>query len=174
MDTQCSYRVLIHTARGVQALSADGIDSCLPLPRLTPLEQTAPCVLGAFDLRGELVPVISVGLLIGERPPRAAPTDLVLVVLAATFPVGVHSPRPLRIDTLRTPGTGARWVIDISSLRLTMPDMEGRPNAETRLARFERGLTPRALRRLEQRAGRYGEFATPRTPLGPAALPARS
>ncbi|MCG6940438.1 MAG: chemotaxis protein CheW [Thiohalocapsa sp.] len=176
MDMQPRYRVLVRTARSVQAVMADGISACLALPRLTPLEQTAPCVLGAFDLRGELVPVISVGLLLGERTPRAAPSDLVLVVSVAAFPLGLHSARPLNIQALSplTAGTPRRGAIDLRDLRLTATELDSYPDAEARLARFEQGLTRQALRRLEQRAGRYGEFAAGQAASTPAAAPARS
>jgi hypothetical protein len=174
MHTRWSYRVLVRTAHGVRALLADDIDDCLPLPRLTPLGETAGCVLGAFDLRGELVPVISLGLLAGERSPCAAPTDLVLVVFAASFPVGLYTPRPACIEWLPARSVARRDEIDLRDVRLTVAGPDGQRAAETRLARFERGLTPQALRRLEQRARRYGEFVRSRSRTVGAAVPAGS
>lgn len=174
MHTRWSYRVLVRTAHGVRALSADGIDACLPLPRLTPLGQTASYVLGAFDLRGELVPVISAGLLLGERSPCAAPTDLVLVVFAANFPVGVYTPHPPCIEWLPARGAARHREIDLRDVRLSVAGADGQRAAETRLARFEHGLTPQALRRLEQRARRYGEFVRSRSRIAGAALPGGS
>jgi hypothetical protein len=157
----------------MRALLADGIDACLPLPRLTPLGQTAPCVLGAFDLRGELVPVISIGLLLGERSPRAAPTDLVLVALAAGFPVGLYTPRPVCVEWLRARREARHDEVDLGGLHLTVAGPGGQAVAETRLARFEHGLTAQALQRLEQRASRYGEFIGARSRVAGAALPAQ-
>jgi hypothetical protein len=174
MDTGWSYRVLVRTAHGVRALLADGIDACLPLPRLTPLGQTASCVLGAFDLRGELVPVISIGLLLGEPSPRAAPTDLVLVVLAAGFPVGLYTPRPACIERLPVAAAPRRGEIALGDLHLTVAGPDAQAVAERRLARFERGLTPQALHRLGQRASRYGEFIGPHYRSADVALPAGS
>lgn len=179
MGMQRSYRVLMHSARAVHPLVPDGIDTCLGLPRLTPLEQTAPWVLGAFDLRGELVPVVSLGVLTGERTPPAAATDLVLVVLAAGFPLGLYSPRPVCIEPLPAPRQGlARGArrqigIDLSRLRLTATDKVKGPDAETRLARFERRLSASALARLELRARRYGDFAGAPPPTTAAWSPAQ-
>jgi hypothetical protein len=171
MDTQWSYRVLVRTARGARALLADDIDTCLPLPRLTPLGQTAACVLGAFDLRGELVPVISLELLVGERSPCAAPTDLVLVALAANFPVGLYTPRPACIEWRPARGAPCRGEIDLRDVPLTVVGPDGQRSAETRLARFEHSLTPQALRRLEQRARRYGESVRSHSRIAGNALP---
>jgi hypothetical protein len=117
------------------------------------------------------VPVISIGLLFGERPPRAAPTDLVLVAVAAGFPVGLLADRPVRIDPLPPRGARPRDVVDLKQLRLTAAEADVHPDAEMRLASFERGLTAQARRRLEQRARRYGEFAMLRRPSAHAAVP---
>jgi hypothetical protein len=178
-----SYRALVHTGRGVRGSIADRVDTCVGLPRLTPLEQTAPWVLGAFDLRGDLVPVIGLGVLHGEPIPRAAATDLVLIVLAGGFPLALHSARPVRIepmppsDALSNPGlaqagqqsAGALDCIELSRLPLTARDSAGHTDAERRLAQFERQLSAQALRQLEQRARRYGDFAgpSPALPLTP-------
>lgn len=170
-----SYRVLVRTARGVRVVVADAIDTCLGLPRLTPLEQTAPCVLGAFDLRGELVPVVSLGVLCGESAPLAAVSDLVLVVLAGGFPMGLHSPRPLCIEPCRAGSAGSPRpdAIELHRVRLTVAENAARPDAERRLARFERGLSTHSLNRLEQRARRYGDFAGAPPPRPPAPTPAQ-
>jgi hypothetical protein len=172
---QRRYRVLVHTAHGVQALIPDAIETCVGLPRLTPLEQTAPWVLGAFDLRGELVPVIGIGILRGEPPPIAAPTDLVLVISAAGFPVGIHTNRPPCVEPLqphRLRETRSAW-IDINRLNLTASAEPRGLDAETRLARFERRLSQQALQRLERRARCYGDFTGIAPPAAPAATPVR-
>lgn len=175
MGMRRSYRVLVRTARGVRVVVADAIDTCLGLPRLTPLEQTAPCVLGAFDLRGELVPVLSLGMLCGESAPVAAVSDLVLVVLAGAFPIGLHSSRPLCIEPCRAGSAGhARPdAVELRQVRLTVAEDAARPDAERRLARFERGLSTHSLSRLEQRACRYGDFAGSPPPKAPAPTPAQ-
>ncbi len=161
MGMQRNYRVLICTGHGLQCLLTEGIDTCLGLPRLTALEQTAPWVLGAFDLRGELVPVVDLGVFSGGPAPLAAITDLVLVVLAGGFPLGLYSARPVRIEpsTSAWPTFAAAHSIDLSQLPLAAPANVAATSAERRLARFERRLTSQALRRLEQRARCYGEFA---------------
>lgn len=175
MGMQRSYRATVHTGRGVRGLIADRIDTCVGLPRLTPLEQTAPWVLGAFDLRGDLVPVIGLGVLHGEPVPWAAATDLVLVVVAAGFPLALHSARPVRIEPLSQ--SAPRWdrghlqagasapgglgYMDLSQLALTARHVGGYADAERRLAQFEQRLSVQALNRLEQRARRYGDFAGP-------------
>ncbi len=175
MEMQQGFRVLVCTARGVQAVLVDDIDTCVALPRLTPLEQTASCVLGAFELRGELVPVISLGMLRGEPTPPAAPSDLVLVVSTATFPLGLYSARPVCIQALSRLAIGPRRreLIELRRLRFTVAAIGTYPDAETRLARFERALTRQALRRLEQRARRYGELAAGWRPCAATAASAR-
>jgi hypothetical protein len=171
MSMQRRSCVLVHTAGGIVAVLLDGLDTCLALPRLTALEQTAPWVLGAFDLRGELVPVISIGLLCGERAPLAAATDLVLVASAAGYPVGIHSHRPVCIECLPPAciAARARRRIHLDRLCLTAASRTGA--AEMRLARFERRLSRQALGRMELRACRYGDFAGVRRRDASAAAP---
>jgi hypothetical protein len=165
---------LVRTARSVQVLLPDAIDTCVGLPRLTPLGQTAPWVLGAFELHGELVPVISIDVWVGDTEPIAAPTDLVLVMRSGGFPVGVHASQPLCIEMLppQRVAHARRRAIDLGQLRLTAAAPGDDTDDEARLARFERRLTKQALRRLEQRASHYGGFAGASAP-APTAAPAR-
>jgi hypothetical protein len=159
-------RIHVRRVQGLCTLMLDGVIGCVGLPRLTPLEQTAPWVLGAFDLRGELVPVISIELLLGRRRPVASPADLVLVGRAAGFPLGVHTSGLVCIEAAAAGGTVRGDVLDLNDIRLT--DAGTGADAEARLADFERRLSEQALQRLEQRARRYGDF------VGGAARPAWS
>lgn len=172
MSMQRRPCVLVHTPGGIAAVIPDGLDTCLALPRLTALEQTAPWVLGAFDLRGELVPVISVDVLCGERAPLAAATDLVLVASAGGFPLGIHSHRPLCIERLPPARIAARARRRIHLDRLCLTAASSAGAAEARLARFERRLSRHALRHMELRARRYGDFAGVRAD-APAVAPGR-
>jgi purine-binding chemotaxis protein CheW len=55
----------------------------VPAPALVPLPGAPPAVLGAFNLRGEVVPVLDTGVLTGAEPLRAAP-----FVAVAETPLG--------------------------------------------------------------------------------------
>jgi hypothetical protein len=163
--------VWIRTDGGRHAVWLDRVESCLALPRLTPLEQTAPWVLGAFDLHGELVPVISLELLLGRRAPAAASSDLVLVGRARGFLMGVRCIRPARIDLGDSERPRPARIIDLNRVRLT--DALG-GDSELRLAAFERRLSVPALRQLDRRAACYGEFTAPAARGRRSALPAPS
>jgi hypothetical protein len=173
MSMQRRYCVLMQTTGGVAAVIPDGLETCLALPRLTALEQTEPWVLGAFDLRGELVPVISIEMLCGGGAPPAAASDLVVVAAAGGFPMGLHASRPVCIETLAPTPVAARARRCIHLNRLCLTAATGAGAAEARLARFERQLSQQALRRLELRAHHYGDFTGLRRPPAPAAAPGR-
>ncbi len=149
--------VWVRTDSGRRAVQLDRVESCVALPRLTPLDQTAPWVLGAFDLHGQLVPVISLDLLLGLRAPAASATDLVLVGRARGFPMGIRCVRPPHIERQHQARL-ARDIVDLRQIRMTDP-LGG--DAEMRLAEFERQLNAPSLRQLDRRAACYGEFTAP-------------
>jgi chemotaxis signal transduction protein len=161
------------------AVSASRLRTCLSLPRLTALDDTPPYLLGAFDLRGELTPVVSPVLLDGAVMTPAGSGDLLIVVDAGAYPLALHADSLLGIESLRTPSAQARLraVGALSSVRVTLsggaacmidparielvaaPGGVQAASADERLGQFEAGLDAEALALLETRAERYRGLA---------------
>jgi len=170
------------------AVAARLMRACLSLPRLTALDETPGYLVGAFDLHGELVPVISPAMLNGRALKPASPGDLVVVVNAGDQPLALHSDAMLGIEPIyeqhwESPGIdsesqaiqtpafaagevllcgGRAWVIDPAAIRLvadaTVPTAAC---ADARLKAFERQLDANAVARLEARAERYRGLIPP-------------
>lgn len=170
-------RFLVFTVgAGTYAIAAERVRACVSLPRLTPLDDTAPWVVGAFDLHGELAPVVSVPALLGMAVPAAGRGDLVIVTAVDGHPVGIHADAVLGIEPALSIGTArrgrpatAQGAVErevmlfggrarvLNPARLTLaaePDQAVAP-ADTRLATFERDLDGDGLAALEWRAYRY-------------------
>jgi purine-binding chemotaxis protein CheW len=171
---------LIFSERGMRyALPAGTIREALRLPRLTALEETAPWVLGAFELRGELVPLLSPALCLRHPPPPSAQlSDLAVVADCAGHPMAFHADqitslaRPRRVLPIPTDAAGngngtviayeialddgiAR-VLDPRRVRLHAVDAaEVSDLPDDRLNSFEQALDAAALQELSARAALY-------------------
>lgn len=160
------------------AVSAALMRACLSMPRLTALDDTPDYLVGAFDLRGELAPVVSPAVLSGKRLKPVSSGDLIVVVDAGEDPLAFHADAMLGIEPVRaqawggTPATadsvateivltgGRAWLIDPAAICLvakTEPPRVG--SADNRLVAFERRLGANGLSRLEERAERYRRLA---------------
>ncbi len=160
------------------AVAAAQMRSCLSLPRLTPLEDTPDYLVGAFDLRGELAPVVSLAVLSGKPLRPAGSGDLIIVVDAAENPLAFHADAMLGIEPVRAEpwarvcepsdaavlevvlSGGHAWLIEPTAIHLVaQAALPASGSAEERLRAFERRLSANALSRLEERAERYRRFA---------------
>lgn len=82
----------ISVAGARYGLDLTAVHRVLPRPPLRPLPGAPPWVAGVFRLRGEVVPVIDLGVLHGGVPARTAFASRVAVVL---YPVPAGPPRLL-------------------------------------------------------------------------------
>jgi purine-binding chemotaxis protein CheW len=171
---------LIFSERGMRyALPASRIREALRLPRLTALEETAPWVLGAFELRGELVPLLSPALCLRHPPiPSAQLSDLAVVADCIGHPMAFHADEITTLararSLFRIPtdaagngngnviayeialDDGIARVLDPRRVRLHAVDaaeVSDLPN--DRLSSFEQGLDAAALQELSARAAQY-------------------
>ncbi len=175
LDRASEYLVF---ALGAQtyAVAVGHLHTCLSLPRLTALDDTPHHLIGAFDLRGELTPVISPAALGGASLTPAATGDLLVVVDAEGHPLALHADTVLGIEPLRSrrwrSATEARSVsqvrlsggfarfLDPTQIPLVVePGLRGESSAEARLRAFEHNLDAAALSLLEARAERYRGLA---------------
>jgi chemotaxis signal transduction protein len=158
------------------AVAAERLLTCLSIPRLTALDDTPPYLVGAFDLRGELAPVVSPAVLSGSALQPASCGDLLVVVDAGGDPLALHADTMLGVEPLcnqpweRRSGPagvmqvslsgGRAHLIDPSLIRL-VADTGGwaHQSSDERLLSFERGLDSAALALLETRAERYRGLA---------------
>ncbi|WP_201217860.1 chemotaxis protein CheW [Halochromatium roseum] len=158
------------------AVAADRLLSCLSLPRLTALDDTPPYLMGAFDLRGVLAPVVSPAVLGGAPLQPAASSDLLIVLEADGDPLALHADtllgieplcaqpwdrRPVSAGTLQIRLSGGRAQFIDPSLIELVADTQGSADqsADERLLDFERELDASALALLERRAERYRSLA---------------
>jgi chemotaxis signal transduction protein len=167
------FVVFTHAGKSY-ALPAATVHSCLSLPRLTALDDTAPWVIGAFDLHGELTPVISIGAYPGAQPAPAGRGDLVIVTVAGGHPLGLHAdgllgtePAAAAGDAQAPPDQGAatrRVLLAGGRACLVLPERlpisasdagSAGPRADLRLDRFEARLEAADLEVMERRAARY-------------------
>jgi hypothetical protein len=156
----------VETRQGLRTLVADQIEGCLALPRLTPLDHTAPWVLGGFELRGELVPVISLDLLAGLDAPIARLADVVVLARSAGFPIGIHAHGPIHPQSDRhgTSDAGQLDALDLATICLG--DVDVTDDAEGRLDAFERSLDDLSVHELARRARAYEHMIPPMEGLG--------
>ena len=169
---------LIFSERGGRyALPAAIVREALRLPRLTALEETAPWVLGAFELRGELVPLVSPSLCLHHPPiPTARLSDLAVVADRDGHPLAFYAneittlaiPRrvlPIPADSADDGNIiayeialedGIARVLDPARVRLHATDTtEVSDLPDQRLSAFEQALDASAIERFAARATRY-------------------
>jgi chemotaxis signal transduction protein len=165
------------------AVAAGQLRTCLSLPRLTALDDTAEYLVGAFDLRGELVPVVSPAVLIGAPLKPAATGDLLILVDAGDYPVALHADAVLGLERVRSQDWDrADRVQTLSTLRIVLSggrarlidptliglvlEASGPESAEARLKAFEQQLDAADLSLLEARAERYRALGPARRAMG--------
>jgi len=160
------------------ALEAHRVRESVRLPRLTALGETAPWVVGAFELRGELVPVVSPASCLHRPVPAAAVSDLVIVADAGGHPLGLHASRVLGLnpplhrpvpltetDDAEAPSTllraevtlddGVAWILDPERIHIHARDVsEVDDLPDGRISAFERAASPTDLATMDRRAVR--------------------
>lgn len=71
------------------ALDARAVQEVVWLPELSPIEEMPPYIRGVFNLRGEVVPVLDLGLRFGyEREPASA-QDRVVIITEGSHRIGI-------------------------------------------------------------------------------------
>lgn len=94
------------------AVEAFAVREIVPLPELTPIEETPGYVAGVVNLRGKIIPVLDLSLRLGQRLQRYRLEDSVVVLESEAGPVGllvnrVHAVRQLAATDLEaTPSLG--------------------------------------------------------------------
>jgi purine-binding chemotaxis protein CheW len=179
-----SERFLVFTAGDVRyALPEARVREALRLPRLTALDETPPWVLGAFDLHGELTPLISIERCLEGTRPAASANDLAIALEVAGHPLAIHAQGLLSVDRAepRSPiwpaadetgsallekelqiGGGTAWLLSPERIRVgTRQNIDVADLPDGRLLAFERGLDAAALGCLDDRARWYSRLDMP-------------
>lgn len=178
---QVSDCVVFTLGERTYAVASAVVRDCLSLPRLTPLDDTPDYLMGAFDLRGELVPVVSPSRLGGEHLKLASSGDLVVVLDVLAFPLALHADAVLGVERVREALStkvatiwpaiqgqielcgGRAWLINPLAIRLVARVTERSwLGADARLAAFEGALDADGLALLELRAERYRHLSQAR------------
>lgn len=71
------------------AIDALGVREIIPLPELTPVEESPPYVAGVVDFRGKIMPIIDLDLFFGHEGQRYFLTDFVIVLEAEGVVKGI-------------------------------------------------------------------------------------
>jgi hypothetical protein len=173
--TQLEHYLVLMLNGATFAVPATRVQQCLSLPRLTALDDTAPWVVGAFDLHGDLMPVISLDVYLNGVMSAAQRGDLVVALKVSGHPVGLRADGVLGVEPaapavgvsaatvkFTLPG-GDAWLVAPEHLSLSASDAGcEEPRAEERLRTFERALSATDLQVMEARAMRYsGLLAEP-------------
>jgi len=81
---------LLFAYRGAHyALESDAVREMVWLPELSPLEEVPPKVVGAFNLRGQVIPVLDLALCFGHPPSPPGVSDAVIIITAGGIPLGI-------------------------------------------------------------------------------------
>jgi purine-binding chemotaxis protein CheW len=81
--------LIFRMRHGLYAVEARAVREVFLLPELTPLAQGPRCVAGVLNLRGGIVPVMDLGLRLGEGSQRRHLTDAVIVLEGRERPAGI-------------------------------------------------------------------------------------
>lgn len=85
------------------ALPIADVRETLPVPAITRVFLTPPCLAGVFSLRGEIVPVVDLGILLGLAATRLGDDSKIVVVQQARGTFGIVVDRLRDLRTLDAP-----------------------------------------------------------------------
>lgn len=74
------------------AIDAVAVKEIVWLPELTPVEEMPDYIVGVFNLRGDIVPVVDLNIRFGHKPERHQVTDRVIILEFAELPNPPQSP----------------------------------------------------------------------------------
>jgi purine-binding chemotaxis protein CheW len=81
---------LVFAYRGAHYLvDSSTVQEIVKLPELLPIEELPSKVVGAFNLRGQIIPVLDLALCFGHAPSRACLSDAVIVIAAGDSRIGI-------------------------------------------------------------------------------------
>ena len=85
-----SLRLVCFELRGQElALPIEAVRETLPLQPITPVFLTPPCLAGVFSLRGDIVPVLDLGVLLGLARTEPGNDARIVVVEHARGTAGI-------------------------------------------------------------------------------------
>jgi purine-binding chemotaxis protein CheW len=111
------------------ALELTAVREVVPEPEVTPLPGAPACLLGIFNLRGEVVPLFDTAWLLGLEPGLAC--DQVTVADSGAGPAGLVSHRRPRREALGVtagpaslPAAVGRFAVEDDALVATLLDVD--------------------------------------------------
>src|ERR1043165_1986110 len=95
-DPSKPLRLVCFELRGqVPALPIEEVRETLPIQPITRVVLTPPCLAGVFSLRGDIVPAIDLGVLLGLAPTEIHDDSRIVVIDSQ------HGPAGIVVDRLR-------------------------------------------------------------------------
>lgn len=97
-------RLVCFELRGQElALPIDDVKETLPVPPITRVWLAPSVVAGVFSLRGDIVPVLDLGVLLGLAPTQAGDDSKIVVIEHAAGTVGIVVDRLRDLRTVEPP-----------------------------------------------------------------------
>jgi hypothetical protein len=117
---QIGASVTIHRAGRAFSLGLEQVREAIDLEHLTPVPTAPPAIAGVVNLRGEVVPVLNLGALVGGSTNRPRPGDVLVVVEEGGMRVAIAVDRvafmPAGTDPTRAAGGLAIEPLDAQQL----------------------------------------------------------
>src|SRR5258706_16355008 len=90
VESKTPLRLVCFELRGQElALPIDDVRETLPIQPITRIVLTPPCLAGVFSLRGDIVPVIDLGVLLGLARTEVGDDSRIVVIHGETGTAGV-------------------------------------------------------------------------------------
>ena len=97
-------RLVCFELRGQElALPIDDVRETVPMQPITRVFLTPPCLAGVFSLRGEIVPAIDLGVLLGLSRTEVGDDSRIVVIAHAAGTAGIVVDRMRELRTLAPP-----------------------------------------------------------------------
>src|SRR5258706_5938365 len=104
VESKTPLRLVCFELRGQElALPIEDVRETLPIQPITRVVLTPPCLAGVFSLRGDIVPAIDLGVLLGLARTEVGDDSRIVVVGSKVGSVGIVVDRLRDLRTLDSP-----------------------------------------------------------------------
>ena len=151
VESKTPLRLVCFELRGQElALPIDDVRETLPIQPITRIVLTPPCLAGVFSLRGDIVPVIDLGVLLGLARTEVGDDSRIVVIHGETGTAGVVVDRLRDLRTLDTALEPPPGNLD-PEVSLLLKGIAATPTGTVRVLDASAVITAEPLRALAKR-----------------------